>query len=119
MPLAFSLLSGSQGGQNITIAATTSTGTTIHATGTSASVAHRIYLYASNSSTSDVLFTVEWGGTSTGDLIKQTIPAQSGTVPIVENWPLVGTGSVARTVRGYAATTNVINVNGWANTYST
>lgn len=119
MALFAALLSGSSGGQNIPVAATASTGTTIHATDTSATIYHRVYLFASNSSTADVLLTLEWGGTSTGDLIRQTVTAQAGLQQLVDNLPLVGTGAAARTVRAYAGSANVININGWVNKHTT
>ena len=57
------LLSGSTYGAPITVTATASTGTTIHATGTSSSTIDEVWLYANNTSTSPVLLTVQFGGT--------------------------------------------------------
>ena len=120
MALSAAVLSGSSGGKNITVAATASTGTTVHDTDVSATIYHRVFLYGSCTSTSgDTLLTVEFGGTSSGDRIIQTIPAQVGRVPIVENQILVGTGAAARSVKAYAATANVIQLSGWVNKHST
>jgi hypothetical protein len=106
-------------GQPIKVAATSSAGTTIHTTGTSASVFDEIWLYAYNSSTGPVLLTVQYGGTATpDDDIKITIPSQSGLTLIVPGLILAGTGSAGNTVAAYAATTNVITISGYVNRIS-
>ena len=108
-------LSGSTGGRGIKVAATATPGTTIHATGTSATTLDEVWLYAHNTSASAVVLTIEWGGvTSPDDLIKLTIPAQSGLTLVVPGLLLAGDGSVARTIRAFAATTNVVIVSGYA-----
>jgi hypothetical protein len=109
-------LSGSTQGRAIKVAATASSGTTIHATGTSASILDEVWLYAYNSSASAVVLTVQFGGTSTpDDDIKLTIPAASGLTLVVPGLILSGTGSAANTVRAYAGTTNVITISGYVN----
>lgn len=110
------LLSGSTGGRNIKVAATATTGTTIHATGASASIQDEIWLWAHNSDTTDRKLTIEFGSTtSPDDLIELTIPAESGPIPVVPGWVLVGTGAAARTVTAFAATANVVMINGYVN----
>lgn len=107
-------LSGSTGGRGIKVAATATPGTTIHATGTSASVLDEVWLYAHNSSAFAVVLTMEWGGTtSPDDQIKLNIPAQSGLTLVVPGLLLAGDGSTAKTVRAFAATTNVLIVSGY------
>lgn len=107
------LLSGSTGGRQIKVVQTSTPGTTIHATGTSATVIDEVELYANNTSTSDVKLTLEWGDvTSPDDLLEVTIPAESGDVLITNGKPLSGTGSAARTIRAFAASANVINISG-------
>lgn len=107
------LLSGSTGGRQIKVVATSTPGTTIHATGTSSTILDEIELFANNTSTSDVKLTIEWGDvTSPDDLMEVTIPAESGDVLVIAGKPLTGTGSVARTVRAFAASANVINISG-------
>lgn len=108
------LLSGSAGGRGIKVAATASPGTTIHATGTSASALDEVWLYAHNSSSAMVALTVEWGGaTSPDDLIKLSIPAQTGLTLVVPGLLLTGDGSAARTIRAFAETANVVIVSGY------
>lgn len=110
------LLSGSTQGKGIKVAATSSSGTTIHATGTSSATIDEVWLYAYNGHTSGVLLTVQMGGTATpDDDIKVTVPAQSGLALVAPGLTLTGTGSAANTIRAYAATTNVITIHGYVN----
>lgn len=110
------LLSGSTQGKAIKVAATASVGTTIHATGTSATIEDEIWLYAYNSHTSTVILTIQFGGTTAVDNdIKLSIPATSGLTLITPGLILTGTGSAANTVAAYAATTNVITISGYVN----
>ena len=110
------LLSGSTGGRLIKVAATATTGTTIHATGTSATIEDEIWLYAVNSDTTARKLTIEFGGTTApDDLIELTVAAESGLVLVVPGLVLVGTGCAARTVTAFAATANVISIGGYVN----
>lgn len=113
------LLSGSTQGKAIKVAATASTGTTIHATGTSSSIIDEVWLYAYNSSASAVTLTVQFGGTTSVDNdIKLSIPATAGLTLVVPGLTLTGTGSAANTVYAYAGTTNVITISGYVNRIS-
>lgn len=110
------LLSGSTQGKAIKVAATASTGTTIHATEISSTIEDEIWLYAYNSSATAVVLTIQFGGTATpDDDIKLSIPATSGLTLVVPGLILTGTGSAANTVRAYAGTTNVITISGYVN----
>lgn len=110
------LLSGSTGGRGIKVAATATAGTTIHTTGTSASVIDEVTLFAYNSHTSDVVLTVELGGvTAPDDNIKLTVPAQAGLTLVVPGLPLSGTGAAGLVVAAFASVTNVIVVTGHVN----
>lgn len=110
------LLSGSTQGKAIKVAATASTGTTIHATGTSSSIIDEVWLYAYNSSASAVVLTIQYGGTTAVDNdIKLSIPAASGLTLVVPGLTLTGTGSAANTVYAYAGTTNVVTISGYVN----
>lgn len=113
------VLSGSTQGKAIKVAATASTGTTIHATGTSSSIIDEVWLYAYNSSSSAVTLTIQYGGTTSVDNdIKLSIPATSGLTLVVPGLILTGTGSAANTVYAYAGTTNVITISGYVNRIS-
>jgi hypothetical protein len=110
------LLSGSTQGRAIKVAATTSVGTTIHATGVSSVAEDEIWLYAYNSSASAVLLTIQFGGTTAVDNdIKLSIPALAGLTLVVPGLILTGTGSAANTVAAYAGTANVITISGYVN----
>lgn len=112
-------LSGSTQGKAIKVAATASTGTTIHATGTSSSIIDEVWLYAYNSSTGPITLTIQFGGTTSPDNdIKVDIPATSGLTLVVPGLMLTGTGAAANTVYAYAGTTNVITISGYVNRIS-
>ena len=106
-------------GQPIKVVATASAGTTIHTTGTSATVYDEVWLYAYNSSTGAVALTVQFGGTTTpDDDIKITIPSQSGLTLVVPGLILAGTGSAGNVIATYAGTANVVTVSGYVNRIS-
>jgi hypothetical protein len=107
------LLSGATDGRNIKVAATATAGTTIHTA--HATSKDEIWLWATNSDTTDRKLTIEFGGTtSPDDLIEVTIPAEDGAYLVIPGW--VVTNSVV--VRAFAATANVIVINGYVNRIS-
>jgi hypothetical protein len=106
--------SGSTQGKPIKVVATGTAGTTIHTTGTSATVVDRLYIYAFNSDTADRTLTIEFGGTTAPDQnIVLTIPFKSGLVLVVDGLPLLGNGSVGLTVGAFASAANVVTVSGY------
>jgi hypothetical protein len=112
-------LSGSTGGQPILVAATGTPGTAVHSTGISATALDEIWIYANNTSTSDVKLTIEYGGTSSpGNLVEVTIAGEAGLVLVIPGLLLSGDGTNERSVRAFAATTNVINITGYVNRIS-
>lgn len=113
------LLSGSTQGRAIKVAATSSTGTTIHATGTSSSIIDEVWLYAYNSSTGPVTLTVEYGGTTAPDQnIKIDVPPTSGLTLVVPGLILTGTGAAANNITAFAGSANVITISGYVNRIS-
>ena len=110
-------LSGSTNGRGIAVVATATLGTTIHATGTSATILDEIWLYANNIHSSAVTLTVEFGGaTTTSDLIQLSIPATpSGLYLICGGLILSGTGSVATTITAFASVASKIELFGFVN----
>ena len=119
MPISKQILSGSTGGMPIKVVATATTGTTIHATGTSSSVIDEVWLYATNTSASAVTLTIEYGATTSPDNnIVLTIPSKSGLSICVAGLILVGTGAAARTITAFASAANVINIAGFVNRIS-
>jgi hypothetical protein len=105
-------LSGSTDGRGIKVAATASSGTTIHTATTSATDCDVVTLYAYNSSATAVTLTVQWGGTTAvDDDIKLSIPATSGLTLVVPDMVLRN----SLVIRAYAGTTNVVTIHGFAN----
>jgi hypothetical protein len=112
---AKNILSGSTDGRAVKVAATSSPGTTIHTGSTNTSVMDEIWLYAVNSSTSNVKLTVEWGGTSSpDDIIELTILPESGLVLVAPGLIIKG-NATALTIRAFAGTGNVVTVHGYVN----
>jgi hypothetical protein len=109
-------LSGSTGGQPIKISATTSAGTIVHTTGTSSSTIDEVWIYAHNTSVADTVLTIEYGGTTNPDnRIVLSVPAQAGLTLVLPGLILSGDDSSGRSVRAFAATTNVITISGYVN----
>lgn len=109
------ILSGSANGKPIQVLATGTPGTTIHTTGTSATVIDEVWLYATNSDTVQVNLTVEYGGTGSGNEIKIGIPASSGLSILLPGLVLKGTGIAGTTISAYASSANKINIVGYVN----
>jgi hypothetical protein len=106
-------LSGSTNGRQIKVAETATAGTLLHTA--HATALDEVWLFAVNSDTTARKLTIEWGGVSApDDLIEVTIPAESGYVCVVPG--LVVTGEVV--VRAFAASANVVLVNGYVNRIS-
>lgn len=109
-------LSGSTNGRGIKVAATASTGTTIHTSNSSASDCDVVTLYAYNSSASAVTLTIQWGGTSTpDDDIKLSIPSLSGLTLVVPDMVLRN----SLVIYAYAGTANVVTIHGFVNRVTT
>lgn len=110
------VLSGSTDGMLIKVAATATTGTTIHATTTSNTTLDEVWLYAVNSDTTDRKLTIEFGGTAAPDnIIEFTVKAENGLYLIVPGLILRGTGSNPRTITAFAAAANVVCIGGYVN----
>jgi hypothetical protein len=110
-----SILSGSTDGKQIKVAATATAGTLIHTGSTTAATLHEVWLYAVNTSASDVKLTIEWGGAaSPDDHIEYTVKAENGLYLIVPGLLIKG-NATALTVRAFAATANVICLSGYVN----
>ena len=106
------LLSGGTTGMNVKVAATSSAGTTIHTAVSGTSNMDEVWLYACNTSGSDVKLSIEYGATSDDQRLTEiTIGAEGG-------WVLVCPGLLLQNglvIKAFAATTNVININGYVN----
>ena len=110
-----SILSNSTDGKGIKVAATATAGTLIHTGSATAATLHEVWLYAVNSSASDVKLTIEWGEATAPDgNIEYTVKAENGLYLIVPGLLLKG-NATALTIKAFAATTNVIVVHGYVN----
>jgi len=106
--------SASTQGQGVKVVATSTAGTLIHTTGTSATVVDRLSIWAYNGHSADVVLTIEFGGATVPDQnIVQTITAQTGLTIVVDGLILLGDGSSSLTVKAFAATANVIVLSGY------
>ena len=106
--------SGSTQGQGVKVVATSTAGTLIHTTGTSATIIDRLSIWAYNGHSADVVLTIEFGGATVPDQnIVQTITAQTGLTIVVDGLILLGDGSSSLTVKAFAATANVIVLSGY------
>jgi hypothetical protein len=105
-------LSASTDGKKIKVAATSSPGTTVHTAVSGTSSLDEIWLYAYNSHTADVVLTIQWGGTtSPDDETIITVPTKAGRYLVVDGQLLQN----SLVVKCYAATTNVILIDGFVN----
>lgn len=106
------LLSGSDHGLGIEVAATSTDGTLIHTAVNSTTNLDEIWLWAMNNHTAAVVLTLEWGGVgSTEDLITVSVPAKSGLYLVAPGLLLQD----GKHIGAFAGTTNVISIFGYVN----
>lgn len=109
------ILSESSNGKGILVAQTATAGTPIHTGHSTATTLDEVWLYAVNTSASNVKLTVEWGGvTAPNDHIEFTVNAENGLYLIVPGLILKG-NATPLVIRAFAATANVISVHGYVN----
>jgi hypothetical protein len=103
-------LSGSTDGKPIHVTGTaTGTSVTVHTAVSGTSSFDRIFINAYNAHSADVVLTLEIGGASAPNVIKQTIPYQSGLYPVVPGGIIINNGTI---VKAFAGTANVIALSG-------
>jgi hypothetical protein len=108
------LLSGSTYGMAIKIAAVATPGTLIHTAQISAvdGTYDEVWLWAYNSSLTDLTLTLEWGGvTVPDDNIAIMIPCLVGLVPLTPGLVLHN----SKVIRAFAGLTNIITIVGFVN----
>ena len=102
-------------GLAIKVAATATAGTTIHTASSTATTIDEVWLYAVNSSASDVKLTLEWGEATAPDgNIELSVAAESGLVLLVPGLTLQG-NATPLVVKAFAGTANVICLHGYVN----
>jgi hypothetical protein len=102
-------LSGSTRGRPIQIAATATLGTTIHTATTTSGQLDRLFLWLTNTSSSAVTVTIEFGAAGTGLNVKIVVPANETVLAI--DGAVIG-GAATDTVTAFASVTNVVNAFG-------
>jgi hypothetical protein len=113
------ILSGATNGRGIEVTASATPGTTIHSTGTASAAIDEVWLYAYNNDSTARLLTLEFGGTNVpDDLIRVSIPSQSGLTLVAPGLTLSGTGASASTIRAFAASASVVSIHGYVNRIS-
>ena len=107
------LLSGSTTGKNISVTGNaTGSAVTVHTATSGTSNLDEIWLYATNTSAAAVVLTVEFGGTTNqDDYIELELAADSGMTLIIPGLLLQN----SLVVKAWAATADVININGYVN----
>lgn len=113
-------LSQSANGKSIYITASGSDTTTIHTTQTSSSVIDEVWLYATNPTSSDVMFNLLYGGTNftTDILFEGVIEAYAGNVLICPGLIAKGNGTTGLSIYGNASVASGVNVFGYVNRIS-
>lgn len=106
------MLSATTNGRPVKITATATPGTLIHTAISGVADIDEIYLNAVNTSASDVVLTIEFGGTtSPDDLVPVNVLSGKGVFLVLNGWQLQN----GLAVRAFAATTAVINISGYVN----
>jgi len=113
-------LSQSANGKSITIAASGINTTNIHTTLSSSSVIDEVWLYATNPTTSDVMFNLLYGGTNftTDVLFEGVIEAYAGNVLICPGLIAKGNGTTGLSIYGNTSVVSGVNVFGYVNRIS-
>ena len=110
------LSGGAANGTGIELAVDSGTYTTVHTSSGTAGDIDEIWLYASNTHTSDIKVTLKFGGTDDpDDIIEVTVGAEAGLVLLVPGLILKG-GSLV--LLGAAATASKVSVFGYVNRIS-
>jgi hypothetical protein len=109
------ILSGSTNGKAIKVAEDATAGTLIHTGSATVTTLDEVWLYAVNSSASDVKLTIEWGEATAPDgNIELSVVAESGLVLVVPGLLIKGAATELE-VRAFAATADVICIHGYVN----
>tara|TARA_R100000664_G_scaffold13884_1_gene21963 strand:- start:590 stop:958 length:369 start_codon:yes stop_codon:yes gene_type:complete len=103
-------------GTGIKLAVDSGTFTTIHTTTTTATTLDEIWLYASNTDTTDRKITLKFGGTTDpDDFIEYTVTAEGGLQLVLPGLILAGKASTGLILLGGAAVADKVTVFGYVN----
>ena len=111
-----SILGGSTDGKAIKVTGTSTAATvTAHTGPTNTAYLHELWIYANNTSGTDVKLTIEWGTATAADgNIEYTVKAENGLYLIIPGLLLKG-NATALTVKAFAGTADVILLTGYVN----
>lgn len=114
MTIAVVIPSGLTNGKPAKVAANATPGTTFHVAVNTAGVVDEVWLWLANTTSTDVVATVELGGTTSPDnLTKHIVPANE-TILAIAGARLAG----GVTIAVFAATANVLSMHGNVNRIS-
>ena len=110
------ILSGSTDGKAVKVTGTGTAGAvTVHTGSSTATTLDEIWVYANNTSASDVKLTIEWGTATAADgNIEYTVKAENGLYLIIPGLILKG-NATPLTVKAFAGTADVILLTGYVN----
>jgi hypothetical protein len=111
------VLSGSTEGKAVKVTGNaTGNAVTVHTASSVATTLDEVWIYANNTTASDVKLTVEWGTATAEDgNIEYTVKAENGLYLLVPGLILKGNTSSQLTVKAFAATANAILLTGYVN----
>lgn len=104
-------LSGSTGGREIIPSATASPGSTIHTTGTSATIIDEVTLIISNTQSTAQTVRLQWGMDSVNPIVFSLDPYEVRQFTHI----LSGDGTTGRVIKVWAGSAAVCAVHGWVN----
>lgn len=107
-------LSESTNGRGIEINDNATPGQLIHTAVSGTTSYDEVWLYATNTSTSAVKLTIEFGGDGDGDIIELYVPNENGLVTVIPGF-ILNNGSE---VKAYAGSVGYINIFGFVNRIS-
>lgn len=106
MAVSINTLSGSTDGKPIKISGTASgSANTLHTAGTGVD---KVTIYCHNNDTTARELVILWGGATTDEEIKRTIPPKEGVWLVIDSMAIKN----SLTIKAYCATTNVLFVTG-------
>jgi hypothetical protein len=110
------ILSGSTDGKAVKVTGTSTSATvTVHTGPTNTAHLHEVWIYANNTSGTDVKLTLEWGTATAADgNIEYTVKAENGLSLIIPGLLLKG-NATALIIKAFAGTADVILLTGYVN----
>jgi hypothetical protein len=109
------ILSGSTSGASISVAATSSPGTTIHTAVAGSSDIDEVWIYAVNLDNESRTLYLQWGGVAAKDLIPVNLDPNEGIRCIIPGYPVNG----GLEIKAYGDEADKIAIHGFVNEITT